>query len=173
MARAIAGDEHASSQVVDCALPVVLGWCLRLCGGADPEDAAHDVLVVVLERLSGLRQPEAFPAWLFQITRKICASRRRRHRVWGSLFGQASPQASPAQLTERQRKARRVQAILDQLTPAHREVLVLHDVEGRSDSEVARLLDIPKGTVKSRLRNGRKAFRERAARAGLVHEEVA
>ena len=60
------GDPVAIDQLVRAWLPAVLGWCSRLGGPAiHPEDAAHDVFVVVLDRLSQLRDEERFAAWLF------------------------------------------------------------------------------------------------------------
>ncbi len=60
--------------------------------------------------------------------------------------------------------------MLDDLSDAHREVLLLCEIEERSDVEVADLLGVPIGTVKSRLRRARERFEDRARRAGLQAE---
>ena len=169
VAAAIAGDTLAFEAVVRACLPVVLGWCKRLSGpSVDPEDAAHDILVIVVDRLHGLRDPAAFPAWLFQITRKRLSSLRRR--AWfGTMleWEPVDPRLDPEAQHTSKDCSRRVQALLDRLPETQRMVLVLHDLEERSDAETARMLGIPKGTVKSRLRLGRAALRKLALEDGL------
>ena len=79
--QALDGDELAFEAVVSDSIPTVLGWCERLGGPrVEPEDAAHDILLIVVRKLPALRDPKAYPAWLFHITRKTLANRRRR--VW-------------------------------------------------------------------------------------------
>lgn len=169
IAAAIAGDTLAFEAVVRACLPVVLGWCKRLSGpSVDPEDAAHDILVIVVDRLHGLRDPAAFPAWLFQITRKRLSSLRRR--AWfGTMleWEPVDPRPDPEAQHTSNDCSRRVQALLDRLPETQRMVLVLHDLEERSDAETAAMLGIPKGTVKSRLRLGRAALRKLALADGL------
>jgi RNA polymerase sigma-70 factor (ECF subfamily) len=147
-------------------LPPVLGWALRLGGPkVDAEDVAHDVFLVVFDRLGDLRSPGAFQSWLFGITRRVVAAHRRRAwvRRWlpGAVPDTADPGIGPARETEQSQVATRVWAALEQLSPHHREILVLCDLEERADSEVAVMLDIPKGTVKSRLRRARMQLRDR------------
>ena len=167
------GDSSARDQLVDAALPAVLGWCARLGGPkVDPEDAAHDVLIVMLDRLDSLRDPNSFSSWLFGITRRVLAKHRRHAWVkrWvpGFVPDPADPDASPFHQTRLSETSRRVQQALDQLPPAQREVLVLCDLEERTDLEVSELLGIPLGTVKSRLRLARKKFRIIAEQNALV-----
>ena len=63
------GEQAAMDRLVDECLPVVLGWCARLGGRrVDPEDAAHDVMMVVVTRLDRLGKPESFSYWLFAVS---------------------------------------------------------------------------------------------------------
>lgn len=147
-------------------LPVVLGWTLRMGGPRiDPEDAAHDVFIVVFRRITQLEQVDAFKSWLFGITRRVIAAHRRRAwlRRWlpGALPDRADPAPDPARQAEKSDVAGRVWDALESLPTHHREVLVLSDLEERADSEVAEMLGVPKGTVKSRLRRARLALREK------------
>lgn len=151
--------------------PVVLRWCARLGGpGVDPEDIAHDVILQVLGNLSKLRAPEAFPTWLFQITRREVQRHRRRawfrHWLPGAPADAVDPGVDPA----RTDIVRKVQLALDALPAELREVLVLCDLEERPDPEVALLLAIPVGTVKSRLRRARAAFEAEARRRRIPEE---
>lgn len=172
---AASGDEVALSRVLDRWLPVTLGWCRRLAGPkVDPEDAAHDAMLVVLRRLPGLRRPDAFPSWLYGIVRRTIAGHRRRAwvRHWspGADPGdRADDAAGPGRSCELGERARDVQAALEQLPQRLREILVLCEVEDLTDEEAADLLGIPVGTAKSRLRHARQRF---AAAAVRRHIEV-
>ncbi|MBN1334884.1 MAG: sigma-70 family RNA polymerase sigma factor [Deltaproteobacteria bacterium] len=168
-----AGDTRARDRLIDRWLPEVLRWCIRLGGPrVDAEDAAHDVFVVALGRLDSLREPDRFGSWLFGITRRVLARYRRqawvRRWVPGFLPVAIETGPSPATRVERSETSRIVHEILERIPPRQREVLVLCDLEDRSDAEVAVLLDVPAGTVKSRLRLGRRRFRLLAEEMSLL-----
>ncbi len=168
---ALDGDVAARDAVLDAAMPAVLGWCTRLGGPrVDPEDAAHDVLVTALRRLDSLRDAEAFGSWIYGITRRTLAVHRRR--AWLRQWVPGMPELvdggdSPLRQRELSEIARDVQDVLEKLPVAQREILVLRLVEDRPDSEVAELLGLPIGTVKSRLRLARDRFRKLASQRGL------
>ncbi len=169
---AVEGAPGALDALCTAWLPVVLGWTVRIGGPrVDAEDAAHDVFLVVFDRLEGLRAPAAFPSWLYAITRRVVSAHRRRawvRRWWpGEVPDHADQGAGPGRQTEQSQVAERVWAVLDQLPTHHREVLVLCDLEERADSEVAELLGLPKGTVKSRLRRARIGLRDRVGPLAL------
>lgn len=170
---AVRGVPGALDRVMDDSLPVVLGWCKRLLGPrGDPEDATHDVLVVLLDHLGELKDPVAFPSWLFQVTRRVLATHRRRAwlRRWNPEASTETTDLSPSPERRylRDETARSVQELLDQLPESQRITLILHDLEDRSDAEVADILGVPKGTIKSRLRLGRARLKTLAEAAGLV-----
>ncbi len=170
---ASAGDHSARDQLIDRWLPEVLRWCLRLGGPrVDAEDAAHDVFVVVLRRIPSVQEPERFPSWLFGITRRVLARHRRQAWIRRWVPG-LRPDAihggpGPALQAECSETTRIVHEILERIPPEQREVLVLCDLEERTDTEVAGLLDLPAGTVKSRLRLGRRKFRVLADEMSLL-----
>lgn len=148
---------HPDPSPLHAAAPTVARWCARLGGPwVDAEDAAQDVLATAATRLSSLRDPEHFDAWLFGITRRVLAAHRRRvwWRRWVAPIApeQADEGPGPDAQAAARRRARRLQAWLEELPPPQREVLVLCALEERSSAEVARILDIPQGTVKSRQR---------------------
>jgi RNA polymerase sigma factor (sigma-70 family) len=161
------GDEAAWRQLVERWLPTVHGWCSRLGGPrVDPHDAMQDVFELVWTRLHTLEDPQSFPKWICTITRRVLDRHRRRawvrHWLPGPLPKRPHPGEPPDLQVARSEVAQRVQALLDRLPPTQREVLVFCDVEGRSSREVATLLSIPEGTVRSRLRLGRVRFRHEA-----------
>jgi RNA polymerase sigma-70 factor (ECF subfamily) len=169
------GDVEALADLLDQWLPVVLAWCKRLGGpSVDAQDATQDVLMRVMDRVDQVWSPAQFRPWLFGVTRRVLAQHRRSgwvRRWWGDLVGrEVSDTDGPERRTEMSETARRVQQALQTLTEPHREVLVLCDLESRTDEEVAELLSVPVGTVKSRLRRARAAFRTAAVRRGLGPE---
>lgn len=173
--RAAAGGDRDAIDALALAWgPTVLRWCARLGGPrVDPEDAAHDAFVRVLDKLHTLRDPQAFPAWLFQTCRSVISLHRRRAwvRRWaGAIVGDVP---DPADRFADSDLAAAVQAALDVLPDELRELLVLCEVEERTDLEAAALLGIPVGTAKSRLRRARERFATEAITRGLAPHAMA
>jgi len=170
---ALRGEAGSLDLLVEAWLPVVLSWCTRLGGPrVDAEEAAHDVLMVVARRLDAVYDADRFPAWLFGVTRRTLGRHRRRafmaRWVPGLEIDARDPSAGPARLYAVSEQTRRVQALLERTSEEDREVLVLALLEDRPDTEVAEILDIPVGTMKSRLRRARERFL-RLARATDLH----
>lgn len=167
------GDGAAREAVVDVVLPEVLQWCARLGGPkVDPEDACHDVCLVLLGRFDRVPDVDRLAPWLFSVTRRVLAQHRRRAwvRRWvpGLVPDVPDPRADPRRAAEDEQLVKRIQAALESLSPDHREVLVLHELEERTEAEIAELLDLPIGTVRSRTRAAREHFRRVARRYDLV-----
>lgn len=158
--------------------PTVLRWVIRLGGPSlDAEDVTHDVFTVALRKVSsyhkGLGSPQA---WLFGITRRVVANARRRARFRRFIGLDALPAIEHpgpgADVRLDQLKRRRlVQEVLEGLSEAHREVLVLVDLDSRTAPEVAEMLGISVGTVYSRVHHARKHFGEllKARRSEIDH----
>lgn len=171
--RAADGNVRAQNELFDDWLPVVLGWCTRLGGPkVHPEDAAHDIMIVVLRCIDRLEKPDRFSAWLFGITRRVL--RKHRTRAWVRRWGgtELSPNLAdssvdPMKRYEATHASQRVQEVLQLVPEKQREALVLCDLEGRTAPEVSKLLGIPVGTVSSRLRHGRSKFESLARRYAL------
>lgn len=160
---ALAGGD-ALDRLARAWLPHVYQWCHRLGGpGVDAEDAAHDALIILCRRIHKVHGPEQFRSWLFGIVRRVVANHRRRAWVRGWVPGAVRERPdtawSPHRTCEAIQTQRTVWNALSGLSGPQREVLVLCELEERSAAEVAGLLGIPVGTVKSRLRAARQAFR--------------
>jgi len=156
-------------------MPSVLAWCRRLGGPkVHAEDAAHDVFLVVMRNAHTVREPAAFRAWLFGVTRRVLAQHRRKAwvRKWlpGASVERASAAPTPGDDLDRASRRARVHAAVLALPEKYREALVLCDLEERPVWEVAQLLDLPPDTVKTRRRRGRerlaKALRDLAPEDG-------
>lgn len=175
----LAGDADARDAFVAATAPTVLGWCERLGGPhIDAEDAAHDALERALSRLHVLRDPDAFAPWLYQLTRRVVLDHRRRAwlRRWvpGFVIDPPDPREGAPDALARSETVAAVRTILDDLPVELREVLVLCEIEERGGAEVAELVGVPLGTVKSRLRRARARFEKGARRSGLApipHEQ--
>jgi RNA polymerase sigma-70 factor (ECF subfamily) len=168
----VAGDDRAADALALRWGPTVLRWCARLGGpGVDPEDAAADVFERVFNRVATLRDPAAFPPWLFRTARGVVNQHRRRAwlRRWvpGLHVDPADPAAGTGRRYELGETARVVQAALETLPAELREVIVLSDVDERAGSEVAGLLGLPLGTVKSRLRRARERLEAELRARGI------
>lgn len=159
------GDPRDVDNLCRAWLPHVYRWCHRMGGpGFDAEDAAHEVLMITVRRLHTVQSREQFPSWLFGVTRRVLANYRRK-AWWRRWMPQAvvadrpSDDVGPEQTVVAKRASDRIWKALATLPPKHRDVLVLCELEERSGSEAAALLDIPLGTVKSRLRAARQSLR--------------
>ncbi|MEZ4315929.1 MAG: sigma-70 family RNA polymerase sigma factor [Myxococcota bacterium] len=168
---ALDGSDDAIDALAKAWLPTVYAWCHRLGGpGVDAEGAAHDVLMVMVRRLHTVQSPEQFPSWLFGTCRRVIANHRRKAwlRRWvpGPIRERAHPDPGPERSVQARQAADLVWAALEALPVDQREVLVLCELEERSGSEAAELLGIPLGTVKSRLRAAKQAFRSAVEASG-------
>ena len=129
----------------------------------DAEDVAQEALTKAYRNLRMLRQPDRFRAWLVRITWRLAIDHQRAARRRGNREA-APPVASPSQdavaaLASQERSARLWQAI-DALPEKLRIVTVLAGIEEHDIHEVGLLLDLPEGTVKSRLFLARQRLRE-------------
>lgn len=152
-------------------LPTVYGWCARLgTGRIDAEDAAHDVMMILVRRHDRLAARDDLGAWLFGVCRRVVANHRRRawFRRWlpGAIVDEpVAPDRTDA-ASEASELSARVGRALDRLSVEHREVLVLCYFEDRAVAEAAALLGVPDGTVKSRLHHARARFHAAFDREG-------
>jgi RNA polymerase sigma-70 factor, ECF subfamily len=127
-------------------------------------DVLQAVLLLVARRLTGLRDPRWFRAWAFRIaTREAVRAARRRSRDRALFDDAAEAEAEAAPADESVYDPALVRACVDRieaLSPAARLVLRLHYLEELTLPEVAEALELPLGTVKSRLAYGLARLRE-------------
>jgi RNA polymerase sigma-70 factor (ECF subfamily) len=152
-------------------VPLVAGWCERLGGGwIDADAAASDVLEVVVRRYADFDPTRSLEGWAWGITVRVVRDHRRA-AWWRRWIPGATPELpAPTSANDAMEAAQAtalVHAILNAISERHREVIVLRDLEERPASEVAALLGVPEGTVRSRTRLARAAFKAEAQRRGL------
>ena len=153
------GDRQAYARLVERYHRRIYGLCFRLLGSVpDAEDLAHEAFVEAWLKLAQLREPAKFGAWLRQVALNLCRARLRRARRAPEPLGD-DPAAEPAPPEPVGEIAARLPMHLSRISADHRMVLVLHYIEGLSCEEIARFLDVPAGTVMSRLHRGRRALK--------------
>jgi RNA polymerase sigma-70 factor (ECF subfamily) len=157
----------------------IYSLALRLLGDREAaEDVAQEAFCRALQGLRGFRKEASFYTWLSKITVNLCRSEQRRNRVRKStrLFSwlgrRGRPDASgeppvpsrqplPEDVVTGEERHDAVRQAVASLERDLRQVVVLRDIEGYSYEDVAHLLDIPIGTVRSRLHRARGLLRER------------
>ncbi len=153
LARAVLdGDPLAMSDLLDH----LAGYVGRICGPIaldDGPDAVQETLIAVFRGLRGLRDPGALYGWVRAIAvREAVRVARRRARTVPTELAELPAPGDPQLAAD-------IRDVLDRLAPEQRAALILRDLEGLDEKEVARLLDVPAGTVKSRLSRARASFR--------------
>lgn len=162
VAAAARGDEHAFAELYDQTSPRVYGMVLRVL--RDPAQAAEVTQDIYLEVW---RQSARFDVgkggvlpWLLMIAHRRSVDRVRSAQSSMArddryaLLHEERPYDSVSEQVQISLEAQRVRRVLDDLTPAQREAVTLAYLGGYTHTEVAQLLKVPLGTVKTRIRDG-------------------
>jgi RNA polymerase sigma-70 factor (ECF subfamily) len=171
--QAQAGDREAFDRLVDETYTMVHATAYRLTGDPDlAGDATQDAYVRAYTSLNRFRGSSSFSTWLYRIVVNVSLDAlRRRSRSPEPLsalsddetereFDVVDESPDPGATVESRERRRLVFRALQQLGGDHRAVLVLFDLNGFSYDEIAEILGIPLGTVKSRLNRARLALRD-------------
>ena len=137
----------------------------------DAWDVAQEAFIKAYQALPGFRGQSAFYTWLFRIVMNVAHDKARQRGAQGRAFGtervaeeewertMPDPGEEPDAAAARAEQRARIQQGLAALPEHHRAIIMLSDLEGLSYREIADVLDIPMGTVMSRLHNARKRLR--------------
>jgi len=165
------GDRHAFHEIVVRYEDRVHTLCFRWLGdAATAEETAQDVFLALFRSLGAFRGDAALSTWVFKITLNHCKNKRlhRSRRGWGrteSLGPRPEEEGPERQVADdgpgadagtatRQARALVTEA-LERLDDDHKQILLLRDVEDLSYEEIAEILEVPRGTVKSRIHRAR------------------
>jgi RNA polymerase sigma-70 factor (ECF subfamily) len=174
LAAAREGDRAALAELVLRHQDGVYRFALRMCRDReDAKDIVQDTMLAATRAMGGFRGDAALSTWLFAVARSFCSKKRRLRkgepRRSASLDAsvEAASLADPSRLPDEQfarsELDRAIEAAIASLEPAHREALLLRDVEGLAAAEVAGIVGVGVPAVKSRLHRARLALRERLA----------
>ena len=168
VSRCLDGDEAAWEELVRQHTRQVYGLCFRFTNSAqEAQDLTQDVFLRVFKTIKTFRSAEgSFHTWLARVTRNLLIDhyrRTRQERVTDSIEEQlpmlqekgAAAAGRPDQALAGREAGEILQATLQRLSPDLREAVILRDLQEMEYREIADVLDIPEGTVKSRINRGR------------------
>ena len=168
VARCLKGDETAWEELVRLNTRKVYGLCYRFTGsGSEAQDLTQEVFLRVFRTIKTFRSTEgSFGTWLARVTRNLLIDhyrRTRQERVTDSIEEQlpmleeagAAASVRPDQGVAGKEASEILQATLQKLSPDLREAVILRDLQEMEYREIAQVLGIPEGTVKSRINRGR------------------
>ena len=168
VSRCLDGDEAAWEELVRQHTRQVYGLCFRFTNSAqEAQDLTQDVFLRVFKTIKTFRSAEgSFHTWLARVTRNLLIDhyrRTRQERVTDSIEEQlpmlqetgVAAAARPDQVLAGREASDILEATLQKLSPDLREAVILRDLQEMEYREIANVLDIPEGTVKSRLNRGR------------------
>lgn len=165
--RCLGGEEAAWEDLVRLHSRRVYGICFRFTGSdGEAQDIAQEAFLRVFQSLKSFRAGEgSFQVWLARLTRNLLIDNYRKGRMARSTdsienqlatLEETSAVGSRTEGMVQEREASEVlQAALQKLSPELREAVVLRDLEELEYREIADVLKVPEGTVKSRINRGR------------------
>lgn len=179
--RCLSGDETAFDQIVERFQDMVFNLSLRLLGRWDEaHDLSQEVFLQVYRKLGTFRREASLRTWIYRI---VVNRAKNRQRWWRRREGEMTAvsledaerqgsmeitsavglgdEASPDRVLQQKELSRMLQEAIATLPFDQRTILLLKEIEGLAYDEIARTLDLPLGTVKSRLARARRALRDR------------
>jgi RNA polymerase sigma-70 factor (ECF subfamily) len=143
----------------------------------DAEDVVQETFLSAYQSLRSFKGDAQFFTWLYRIAMNTAISLKRKQKatlsIHASVNGEApieppdvSESNRPGHALERREQESRIQRALKQLSPEHRAVLVLKDMEGQKYEAIAEILQVPIGTIRSRLHRARMELRTILSRDG-------
>lgn len=171
--QTLAGDSTAFEQLVRKYQDRLFNTMVHVAGGRDDaQDVVQDAFVQAFVRLESFQRSSAFYTWLYRIAFNVSASQRRRKRPVVSVdetrrnTGREpiDNAAGPVERAEQQERHKKVHEAIASLGEEHRKVVVLREIDGCSYETIAQVLDLPVGTVRSRLHRARVQLKEQLQR---------
>ncbi len=167
--RARNGDSQAFGALVERYQRRVVGVAQAVVHNQDDAvELAQETFVRAYENLAKFESRSSFSTWLYRIAANLAIDFRRREGRHQVLRGDdaeteinrlPSPRGDSYQETVRTELSQRINGALKELTPEHRAVILLREVEGLSYDEISDVLQVPRGTVMSRLHYARNHMR--------------
>jgi|WetSurSiteA1Bulk_404760.scaffolds.fasta_scaffold03858_3 RNA polymerase sigma-70 factor, ECF subfamily len=171
ISRFKAGDISAFEEILLRHQDKIYNLCRRMLGNShDAEDATQDVFLKAYQNINKFKPEASLYTWLFRIAVNTCIDYKRepffeslfKTSKEGDVFVVDSPAGSPSpdRLYESKQISDAIQLTLSRLSAKLRAVIVLKEIEGLSYEEIAEVLDVSIGTVKSRISRARDDLKE-------------
>lgn len=173
------GDRQAYGSLVIKYQDRLFNTLARLVGSADDaQDLTQEALTQAYLKLDSFQGNSAFYTWLYRIAFNLAMSHRRKRIPVTVLDGQPESRIpepvdrgeSPEELMATQQRIASVKEAIGQLPDDQRQVVVLREIEGCDYQQIAEILDIPLGTVRSRLFRARMELKNKLASIQLSHD---
>ena len=178
--QVLAGDNNAFGLLVERYQDRVYNLTLRMCGNADDAfDLAQEAFFRAWRGLPGFQQDAAFSTWLFRLAANVCLDwlRAKKRRPTVSLtvsdddgeevqMELRDPGKSPEELLEAAEDRAALSRAMNELPVDFRQILTMRAINDMSYTEIADALEMPEGTVKSRLARARLALRKKVSQIG-------
>ena len=166
----------------------IFAYIYQLVGDyGDVESITQEAFIRVFKYLDTYEYPKKFSTWFYTIVRNLCIDRIKKMRkerdnvisdfiVYGkntkSEFLKLLPDETltPQQIAHRNQRIQAVRDAIDELDPIYKEVITLFILQKLPYSEIAEILDVPSGTLRSRVHHGLKKLREIMERKGITFQ---
>ncbi|WP_454862440.1 RNA polymerase sigma factor SigW [Peribacillus frigoritolerans] len=172
--QVLKGDHNAFGEIVEIYKDKVFQICFRMLGNRqEAEDLAQEAFVRAYVNIRSFNITMKFSTWLYRIATNLCIDRLRKKKpdyyldaeVAGTeglnMYSQiASDMAKPEEEVESLELQETIQMEIMKLPEKYRSVIVLKYIEELSLKEISEILDLPVGTVKTRIHRGREALRK-------------
>lgn len=169
------GDMPSFEQLVLAHEKMVYHVALRMLGSSeDAKDISQEAFLKAYRSMQSFDERAAFSTWIYRITVNACIDEMRRRKgkqsvsleremeneegAWALQL--ADERETPEQALLRREKQREILLALEKLSPEHKAVAVLRDIRGLSYEEISGILEVPLGTVKSRICRARSQLKE-------------
>ena len=169
--RASRGDAAAFNHLMEQHERRMYAVALRMCGNReDAQDCLQEAMLRVYRAIGGFKGQSSFSTWVYRITMNTCLDelRRKKNRQNTSLdnlldlgWSPADESNAPEKQAMRSELRRNLNRAIQELPEEMRSAVVLRDIQGFSYDEIARMLEINVGTIKSRISRGREKLREK------------
>ncbi len=166
-ARVASGSREACEWFLDTFEDRVYNLVRRMVAAEDADDVAQDALVEIINSIGGFRGKSSLSTWVYRVATNVCLEHRRKRRPLFVPIEEdcgdrmlVDPGDGPITCALKNEVKGNVDAAVASLAEIHRDVVVLHELQGLTYHECAEVLGCPVGTVKSRLANAFVRLRE-------------
>lgn len=182
-----AGDVAAFEMLIEAYQKKIFNLAFRMIGNYDDAgDLAQEALIRIFKSISNFKEQSSLSTWIYRITTNVCLDeiRKKKNRKVLSLDEEIhvddgdmqrqimSDDPLPDELMEKEELRQIISSAIDSLPEEQKLVITLRDIQGLSYDEIARVLDCPAGTVKSRINRARFALKNvLLAKRELLNEE--
>lgn len=185
--KAKQGDMHAFEELILKHEKIVYNLALRMMNHSeDAKDISQEVFLKAYRSLCNFDEHSAFSTWLYRITHNTCIDEMRKRKgkqnysleeelenEAGSMQRQIADEGdTPEESLLREEQKSEILQALDNLSAEHKAAIVLRDVKGLSYEEIAEILEVSLGTVKSRISRGRNQLKNEILKMREQNEKI-